>query len=142
MFGLVTQRKYNTLDKKFVSTQKELDDIRKYCVCVRKQDMDVLMSDIKKLETDNEILRKQVEKYQDIMEKIFRLTESVDFNTEEISKGVDTEAYWVTEEGKPLVCSKCGHSFWNGTDHYVTHCSGCGRRMIDIVKGKIITEEK
>jgi len=139
MFGLVSEIKYNQLDKKYASTQKELDDIKKNCVMVRKSDMDVLMADMKKLEEDNRMLLKRLEEYENVIDKMRRLSNTPLYTSTEY-KGLDTDAYWVTEEGKPLVCSKCGYSFWNGTDQYVTHCSGCGRRMINIVQGKINEE--
>ena len=42
----------------------------------------------------------------------------------------DREARWLIASNGALKCSHCGYSFFNGTDDFVTHCSGCGYRMV------------
>ena len=132
MFGLVSQRKYDKLDKQNVLLCKEINDLKKSSIIMKQSDVDIMMSDMKRLETDNKYLREKLKKYEEVIDKIFRLTDECTSKIDEY-QGINTTAYWIKEEGKPFICSKCGYSFWNGTDHYVTHCSGCGRRMEKIV---------
>ena len=137
MFGIVSKHEYNNLDKKYVAVLKELNDIKNNCVMMRKSDMDVLMSDMKKLEADNRMLLNNLERYQETMGRIFRLADGCNYDVKDY-KGLDTTANWIKIKDSELVCSKCGYAFWNGTDRYQSHCCGCGRRMENI----IIDEEK
>ena len=106
----------------------EINDIRVHGVVMRKSDVDVLMSDMKELEADNKMLLNRLKQYEEAMEKIFKLSDRCNFDVKDY-EGLDTVAYWIKEEGKPFTCSKCGYSFWNGTDNFISHCCGCGRRM-------------
>ena len=134
MFGLVTQRKYDALDKRLVLTQKELHDIRKYGVIMRKSDMDNLMLDMKKLQDDNEILRRQLERYEESMSKIYSYANKCNYDVNKDYKGLVTEAYWIEEEGKPDQCSNCGFTVYNTTDIRILYCQGCGRLMVKTVR--------
>lgn len=134
MFGFVSQRKYNQLDKKYVSAQKELDDLRKNNIIVSKNTMDTFMTDMKRLEIDNSLLQKRLQRCIETINNISRAVHNNPVNdTDIIDTAPNTTAVWIKEEGKPFICSNCGYGFWNGTDHYVMYCESCGKRMEKIV---------
>ena len=140
MFGLVLQRTYNKLDKKYVLLQQEMYNLKKNNVIIKQNEMDNLMSNMKELELQNIKLRDQLGYYIRTFNKINHIIANMPYEEPVTAEVEEKTAVWIKKEGMPYICSNCGYSFWNGTDNYMLHCSGCGRRMERIVTEK--SEEK